>query len=140
MITQAIKGWLQKMFAWWPWKQSTPMEYQHVASPMTRNSPPEMNFWPDRGDGTASQTGITPRLSTLESHAEWSTQARPEVFNLSLQSIPISAGGSDTEIVLDEQTQKNAPNTRQRLEFLRYLVERGIVNEGFEQEKSDNQE
>jgi len=127
------------MFAWWPWKQSTPMEYQYVASPMPRNSPPEINFWPDRGDGTAPQTGITPRLSTLENHAEWATQARPEAFNLSLQSTPISAVGSDTEIVLDNQTPKQTLTTRQRLEFLRYLIERGIVNEGFDQEKPDNQ-
>jgi hypothetical protein len=30
------------------------------------------------------------------------------------------------------------PTTRQRLEFLRYLVQHGIVNEGFEKEEVDS--
>ena len=31
-LTQAIKNWLHKMFAWWPWKQSTQIEYSPYAN------------------------------------------------------------------------------------------------------------
>lgn len=129
MITQAIKGWLQKVFAWWPWKQSTSMEYQPVARPVTWNSIPETPFRSTR-EGIVPQTGMTPRLSTLEGRSERMMQPRSEDLPPAAASAPELAntpGGSPP----------HTPTTQQRLEFLRYLVQRGIVNEGFEKDLED---
>lgn len=131
MITQAIKDWLHKMFAWWPWKQSTPLEYQHVASGVSSAATPETSLWISE-DGTFPQAGATPRRFTLESRAERLAQPRAEAPEVSPFALPAALRtGADSE----EEFEKNAPGTPtslQRLEFLRYLVQHGIVNEGFE--------
>ncbi|HYX49359.1 MAG TPA: hypothetical protein VE843_06425, partial [Ktedonobacteraceae bacterium] len=66
-LTQAITNWLHKMFAWWPWKQSTQIEYSPYAGSINKGTTQEA-VSKSMNDGIASQTGITPRLSTIQ---EW---------------------------------------------------------------------
>src|SRR5947209_5593139 len=69
MVTQAIKNWLRKLFAWWPWKQSTEIEHAHAASPLNKGTT-QGTVSRSTIDGVASQPqpGIAQRLSTIE---EW---------------------------------------------------------------------
>lgn len=130
MITQTIKGWLQKVFAWWPWKQSPPVKYRHVASAVSRGSAPETSLWIPE-EGTVPQAGATPRRLSFENRPD--RPGRAESPDLSPLSAPASfppAGADSAENCA--QDAQPSPNSRQRLEFLRYLVQRGIVNEGFE--------
>lgn len=135
MITQAITRWFQKLFAWRPWKQSKQPEYQPVVRTVARGSSLETNSWP-AAEGTNSQPGIVPRLSTLEDWSERIVRPQDEAFDYSSQSISIPPAILDTEP--DNSSQENlqvAPTTQQRLEFLRYLVQRNIVNEGLEEQE-----
>ncbi|MGH2479491.1 MAG: hypothetical protein ACRDHW_07550 [Ktedonobacteraceae bacterium] len=77
MITHAIKEWLRKVFAWWPWKQSTPVEYQPVTSAVAWNSTPETPFRSTR-EGITPQNSTWPRLSTLETWPERGMQLHSE--------------------------------------------------------------
>src|SRR5258708_31402225 len=76
MLTQTIKNWLHKMFAWWPWKQSTQVEYSPVANPLnngtTQESVPKSTI-----DGVTHQAGIAPRLSSTEEWPERVVQTDP---------------------------------------------------------------
>lgn len=138
MITQKIKGWLQKLFAWWPWKLSTPIEHQRVVNVGIRGALSEKIPWSAR-EGTASQSGSVPCLSTLEDPAEPLARPRAEVFDPS--PLPASAFllDKEKEPTLDAgDLLLHSPATRQRLEFLRYLVQQGIVNEGFERREADS--
>ncbi len=130
MLTQAIKGWLRKVFAWWPWKQSTPIEYPHVSA-VTRGPTPETTLRTAR-EGIVPQAGATPRRFTLENRADYRVQPRSEAPDLSAPPNPALLAGLDAEA---GATREHTPTTRQRLEFLRYLVQRGIVNEGFEDDR-----
>lgn len=131
MITQAIKGWLQKMFAWWPWKQSTPVECQPVAGAVIWNPTPETPFRSTQ-DGLLPQTGTVPRLSTVEDRSERLLQPRTEELP------PAVTPSSVTECAsTSTSTSQHMPTVQQRLEFLRYLIQRGIVNEGFEKDPAD---
>ncbi len=129
MITQAIKAWFHKMFAWWPWKQSPLMEYQHITSATARGSSPETALRASKEE-TIPQAGITPRRFGLENRSERQSQPRSEAPDVSPPSPPVSLSHTSSE-------PGNAPDARQRLEFLRYLVQRGIVNEGFENKPLD---
>lgn len=133
MLTQAIKGWLQKVFAWWPWKQSTPIEYPHVSA-VTRGPAPEATLSSTR-EGITPQAGVTPRRFPLENRSERMVHPRAETPDLStlLDSAPFAGPSAEAP-----ETREHVPTTRQRLEFLRYLVQRGIVNEGFEDEQPDS--
>lgn len=127
MITQTIKGWLQKVFAWWPWKQSPPLKYQHVASAVSRGSAPETSLWIPE-EGTVPQAGATPRRFTLENRPD-----RPGHAEVSPLPAPASFPPAGAEPAgSPAQDAQPFPTSSQRLEFLRYLVQRGIVNEGFE--------
>ncbi len=137
MIPQAMKKWFRKMLAWWPWKQSAPLEYQHVAGAATRivtskTAPETTYFWTSR-DETIPQTGVTPRRFTLDSRAERLAPDAPP-YTTPVASFQTSTGLSN-EI---EEPPPGAPTPLQRLEFLRYLVQRGIVNEGLEHDEADS--
>ncbi len=128
MITQTIKGWLQKVFAWWPWKQSPPIKYQHVAGAVSRGPAPETSLWIPQ-EGTVPQAGATPRRFTLENRSD--RLGHSETPDLSPLSAPASFPPAGAESAASQDAPLS-PTSRQRLEFLRYLVQHGIVNEGFE--------
>ena len=126
MFTQTIKTWLHKMFAWWPWKRPTQAEYTHVASPLNKGTTQE----PVSKSTIAPQAGSVPRLSTIEEWPERVVQSDIPVAS-ELGETPISPPPAPTV----EAAVQASPSSQQRLDFLRYLVERGIVNEGFEENK-----
>ncbi len=118
------------MFAWWPWKQPTFVEYQHVASATTGRAAPETSLWISQ-DETVPQAGASPRRFTLDSRAERLAQQRSEAPDA--QPAAFLQPGAEATNGPGEYFP-HAPTHQQRLEFLRYLVQRGIVNEGFESE------
>lgn len=138
MITQAIKGWLHKVFAWWPWKQSPPIEYPHVASAVSRGSAPETSLWASK-EGTVPQAGATPRRFTLENRSDRLAQPLSEAPDMPPLSPVVPFSNAGAEALRDSADNlQHAPTPQQRLEFLRYLVDHGLVNEGFEKDHADD--
>lgn len=164
MITQAIKRWLDKMFAWWPWKIAPETDFVPVTTPIHRGV--TQNFRDARNadnaiswtttEGVAPQSGVTPLIfgqgeTTRSTIGEWperivqsspfanekteppSPSPLPPANPPVEQKIDSSNSTSNTPI---EATAifSNIPPTptpEQQLEFLAYLVRRGLVNEGF---------
>ena len=140
-LTHAIKNWLQKMFAWWPWKQSTQVEYSSYA---INKGTTQETLSKSMTDGIAPQTGIVPRLSTIQEWPERVVQSDLTVINELTETPSISSTPSvDGEIIRKSATPadgtpasvQTSPSPQQRLEFLQYLIKRGIVNEGVEEDK-----
>ena len=138
-LAQAITNWLHKMFAWWPWKQSTQIEYSPYANSLNKETTQE-TLSKSVTDGIAPQTGIVPRLSTIQEWSERVVQTDLTAKNELPETSSLALSG-------DEEPMKNSampanetptgvqtsPSTQQRLEFLQYLIKRGIVNEGVEE-------
>ncbi len=144
MITQAIKQWLHKLFAWWPWQPSTKTEYLHTTGSLNQGTAQEM---------TARSTidGVAPRRSTIEEWPERIVQPSPPLLEERAESTFPSLPPPPTEKVkevrigeasassisptdaqsLSPRQGDRVPRAERQLEFLRYLVKRGIVNEGF---------
>ena len=170
MITQAIKNWLRKLFAWWPWKQPTEIEHAHAASPLNKGTT-QGAISRSAIDGIVSQpqSGIAQRLSTIE---EWPERVvkplspppqpllPPPVPPAAASELPetplpppstssVDKARASTDKAADifssdapstlTPTPGSAPTPEQQLEFLHYLVKRGIVNEGFEEGKIPEQ-
>ena len=142
-LTQALKNWLHKMFAWWPWKQSTQIEYSHYANSVNNGTNQE-TISRSMNDGISPQAGIVPRLSTVEEWPERVVQPDVAAKNELTETASLSLTQSSDE----DRTKKSAtpadntradaqtsPSTQQRLEFLQYLIKRGIVNEGVEEDR-----
>jgi hypothetical protein len=164
MITQAIKNWLHGLFAWWPWKKSPQITYTPTISPLNKGLP-QGPASRSTIDGIAPQAGITPRLSTIEEWPERVVQPQtyfpdastPHPERPLLPPPPPSPSPSDEQSerkqagdhkgpplqepppAAKEPVRSLPPTTEQQLEFLHYLVKRGIVNEGFEQGKEPEQ-
>jgi hypothetical protein len=140
MILQTIKAWLNKLFAWWLRKRSSPITYSEpptnmskgLAQEQVRRSVMEAPM-PQLGitsvaveHGTAENAPEPPPLLSEELADRLSPPAKhdePSVLPCTLPSIT----SKDTTIL------PNDPSSRfeQQLEFLRYLVQQGIINEGF---------
>jgi hypothetical protein len=141
-LTQTIKNWLHKMFAWWPWKQSTQFEYSNAANPLNKGIIQD-TLSRSTIDGIAPQAGIAPRLSTIEEWPERVVQSDSTTENSFAETPSVSpAPSGDGEAIEISRSRadgifaeaQTSPSPQQRLEFLRYLIKRGIVNEGTEQE------
>ena len=159
MVTQAIKNWLRKLFSWWPWKQSTEIEQTHGASPLNKGTTQEA-ISRSAIDGVASQPqpGIAQRLSIIE---EWPDRVVKPLSPTPQPLLPPPVASEFPETPLpppltssvDKATDifasdvpstpapmpDRTPTPEQQLEFLHYLVKRGIVNEGFEEGKIPDQ-
>ncbi len=142
-LTQTIKNWLHKMFAWWPWKQSTQIEYSNAANPLNKGITQE-TLSISTIDGIAPQTGIVPRLSTVEEWPERVVQSDFPTVDEFAESPSLSSTPSGDGETIKESAKpadgtfagaQTPPSSQQRLEFLRYLIKRGIVNEGSEEDK-----
>ena len=137
-LTHAIKNWLHKMFAWWPWKQSTQIEYSPYANSLNKGTTQEP-MSKSLTDGIVPQTGNVPRLSTIQEWPERVVQTDITAKNELTETSSLASSG-DGEPMKKSATPEDetpagvqtSPSTQQRLEFLQYLIKRGIVNEGVE--------
>ena len=131
MITQAIKRWLRNVFAWWPWKHTSPEAYRQASGPLGINTSQE-GISRSAVEGTTAQTSITPRLSTIEERPEHTISAQKSTMNDKAETplLPSLRTPAESSTEPSNSNAAPAPTPQQRLEFLRYLVERGIINEG----------
>jgi hypothetical protein len=134
MITQAIKRWLRSMFARWPWKQTPPVAYRQKSGQLGVGTTPD-GISLAAIEGTTPQASIAPRLSTIEERPERTIPAPNDMAETPLPPSLSSPVDISTEPGKDDASPAvpSTPTPQQRLEFLRYLVKRGIVNEGSEE-------
>ncbi|HLJ33569.1 MAG TPA: hypothetical protein VKU38_07960 [Ktedonobacteraceae bacterium] len=160
MITQAIKRWLHKMFAWWPWKTAPETDYAPVTTPIhkgiTQNIQDIHNAnnaipW-STTEGVAPQSGVTPLIfgqgegsrSTIGEWPERVVQSSPLANEKNEPPSPLLPTIPPVEQTIDSDANNTSieakaiysdapptPTPEQQLEFLSYLVRRGLVNEGF---------
>lgn len=141
-MIQAIKRWLQEIFARWPWQSKPETNYAHAVATLNKSAAQEPPLR-TTVDGSISQPGIT---SIAVEHteddvldAQWSMlDERPERTTRP-PTVEDVKDSSCTASIMPTQQAKNkdtantgeAPTTAQKLVFLKYLVQRGLVNEGF---------
>ena len=148
MFMQAVKRWLDKLFAWWPWKLRPEPPYMQA----TRNVNPgntQETFWQTLPDGTEPWTGSTsiaiehednkhtgqpPQLSSSQQGPDSTPQ--PPRENSSIPPLPASPAfdmsGEESESIFTIQEA-------QHLGALSLLVRRGAVNEGFSESRMPEQ-
>ncbi len=124
MVTQTIKRWLNKLFAWWPWRRSTECDPAQTVGDLNKGTMQEP-VWRTVVDGPAPQPG---NRSVAVEH-ETADAARE------LQPRSSASGGlvspPDEAPKLAPEQAASPPTSEQQLEFLHYLVRRGTFNEGF---------
>ena len=140
-LTQAITNLFHKMFAWWPWRQSTQVEYAPHSHALNKGTTQE-SMSKSIHEGATPQTGMTPRLSTMQEWPDGVVQTdipAKNSFPETRTSGPVE-NGEPVEKPAAPASENTAgmqasPSMQQRLEFLHYLVKRGIVNEGFDDDR-----
>jgi hypothetical protein len=133
MITQRIKNWLRRVFSW---RQTSQIEYRHISSTLSAVAPSE-------GLMRSAMEGNTPQVSTTSTTG--AANATPFLSPLEERPAPTaltpSPPGDDpakphlpsSNLTRASEETPTPPTPQQRLEFLRYLVKQGIVNEGKEE-------
>ncbi|HEY7414692.1 MAG TPA: hypothetical protein VH593_05845 [Ktedonobacteraceae bacterium] len=143
---QAVKRWLGKLFAWWPWKRRPEPRYTQA----TRNinsANKQKTFWQTLSDGSEPWTGSTsvaidhkdnksikqsPNVSSSRQHPDAFTQPPGEdgIQSPASPAPDVAGGGPESAFT---------PQEAQHLEYLRLLIRRGAVNEGFSESKMPEQ-
>lgn len=155
MVTQAIKRWLQSLFAWWPWKRSPETDYAHPIGAVSKGAASE-SILRTTVDGSVSQPGAT---SVAVEHADGTALPEtsrstpnerpgsfvPPIASEEKQTTPFSTPANADKAATPgdsaeaEHKETPAPTFEQQLAYLRYLVRQGVVNEGFEHGKEPEQ-
>ena len=144
MITQSIKQWLNKLFAWWPWRGSLETSYTQAVSNLNTGVTQE-SMLRTTVDGPLPQTGTTSvaveqgRDEEIPESSRPTTEERPEKVVSSHSPLAEEKPGTILRPPPVEATKETgkaevpppSPTPEQKLAFLHYLVKRGIVNEGF---------
>jgi len=125
MITQALKRWLQKLFAWWPWKSAPATGYSQA---VRNTGAAQETVWRTTMEGPLPQAGMM-------SVAVEQDEAVPEQGWLlasaeERSAQPVSSTAEHSESTTGDLSAPS-PTFEQQLAFLHYLVKRGLVNEGF---------
>lgn len=161
LTQQGFRRWLSKLFGWWPWKKTTEQEQAQLERSLNKGVTQESMLWsasdgatPHSGAGPlflGQNEGSQTSLSTID---EWPervvqssppspvpspsptvdkvdppqppTQQPPQSIDSSVSAV--ESGSAHSESVFDPPPP---PTQEQKLDFLHYLVKRGIVNEGF---------
>ncbi|GAC1376059.1 MAG: hypothetical protein NVSMB44_44800 [Ktedonobacteraceae bacterium] len=144
MITQTLKRWLNKLFAWWPWGQSRHQDYARATNGLNRGTMQEL-VWRTSVDEYVPQPGITsvaveqgvdeatPELHRpTDEHSERVSQSYQPASN-EISPSPISQNTVAQEPSSFPTDSSTSPSSEelQHLTFLHYLVRRGVYNEGF---------
>jgi hypothetical protein len=163
MITQAFKRWLHKLFGWLSGKPVADTEHAHARTPLNTGMTSEPPTRPAT-DGAAPPSGVAPLIlgqgekscSTLNEWLERPAQGSssppsPPVEKSELPATPPPVPHTppvETSSIAKESIPAQTKSTRpemltptpeQKLEFLHYLVRRGIVNEGFTEGQAPRQ-
>lgn len=145
MITQTFKRWMKTLFAWWPWKRSARVEYTPLVHSSRRNSMPEPLWYvadattPQQSTAIAVEQELTSYPSPLPEPDEPSVDmyAMHSHHTHKDQQLPVPISSS-TDTNLLSPSSLPVPIASPQLSpaechliFLRYLFERGLLNEGF---------
>jgi hypothetical protein len=141
MITQTLKRWLHKLFAWWPWK-STPATGYAEPLPNGNMGTAQETVWRTMVEGPLPQAGMMsvaveqdeampePLWPPVEDRSERLVQPtspmEPEPIASTHHPVVDSSRDAYTS-----SNDASSPTFEQQLEFLRYLMQRGLLNEGF---------
>jgi hypothetical protein len=126
MITQRFKRWLKTLFAWWPWQQSASADHAHSVSNSKRSSIYSLSSSVSEGSF----------VDLHDTHDAYDMQRNSELVDeqgdATVQCMP-------TRVSDEALAVQVASTVEHRLEFLRYLVKQGIVNEGFARDQQPEQ-
>lgn len=161
MFTQGFRRWLSELFGWWPWKKTTEQEQARSERSLNKGVAQESMLWsasdgatPPSGVGPlflGQNESSQISLSTIDEWPERVVQSSPPspvpspgIDKADLPQPPIlqppqsidssvsaGEGGSAKAELVFHSPPAPPPTPEQKLDFLHYLVKRGIVNEGF---------
>ncbi len=131
------------MFAWWPWRESTQINYAPHSSSLNKGTNLE-SMSKSIPEGATPQTGIAPRPSTIQEWPERVVQTDVPTKNEFTESSSYASSGDEAPLKKPAPppddtpaSMQASPSLQQRLEFLQYLVKRGIINEGLDEDNRD---
>jgi hypothetical protein len=140
---QTLKRWLNKLFAWWPWKRLAHTDGPPPTHGISWNVPAE-GSWRSAAYGMDQSTPQPGSISivveqqmengysNLSIDATDTTQGLQPLKNSSALPSPIifSATETDKQLTLSSHPKQDAASdTERHLQFLRYLVQRGAFDD-----------
>ena len=149
MIMQTFKTWFRKLFAFacWPWKHSSQVRWHSSPANAGSRNTSQGPLWATTSYDTepalswseGTSVAVEQEMIDLDVHEP------PEMINHKLSNSPTRQPRSHTTNRLpphptNSQTSTTNDETHEKqLEFLRFLVKRGVFNEGFPEGQEPDQ-
>jgi hypothetical protein len=142
MITQAIKRWLYKLFAWWPWKSAPAIGYSQAVTNANMGTAQE-TMWRTTMEGPLPQAGMMsvaveqekddfmPDPGWLSPEDLPERLVQPSSPTAAEHNNPTHISSVDSASISTGDASSPTPTFEQQLAFLQYLMKRGLINEGF---------
>jgi len=142
MITQTLKSWLQKLFAWWPWKSAPATGYSQ-SLPNGNMGTAQETVWRTMVEGPLPQAGMMsvaveqdegmpePGWPSSEDQPQRLVQPSSPTAEPTDSTHHPGADSSRGAYIPTDDASSPSPTFEQQLAFLHYLVKRGLINEGF---------
>jgi hypothetical protein len=142
MITQEIKRWLYKLFSWWPWRQSSASLPAQPVSNLNRSTSQDTLL--RTADGTIPPTLQSGIASIVAEQSIEGTPPDSHSEYLVSPGSPLSPEDLLSQPDISPPTHPSLPplsdvtlTFEQKLSFIKFLVDKGYINEGFDHEKTD---
>jgi hypothetical protein len=146
MITQTIKRWWHKLFARRSRSTSQQVSFTSVDQRTNAALSPESSSY-SSVNGLPPQPGVAPLIAgNAQGDRTCSTMNEPPNHPARGSLSPLEKGNTASPGATSPQTPETAasgtalkPTPQQQLDFLNYLVKRGLVNEGFSEDSLPQQ-
>lgn len=152
MMTR-LKQWLQKLFSWWRWQEEpepAPLSADGLSERVEHwrePEPPISPYSPVADEHWDDGFSLSPPPRQVEAGRE--NTITPAGGEKAFPTIPLSPASLPPPAPIPAQPAlsgaqarsepNQGPEAEHHLEFLRYLVRRGIVNEGFSEDQPPRQ-
>ncbi|WP_338254455.1 hypothetical protein [Dictyobacter halimunensis] len=141
---QTFKRWLNRLFSWWPWRSTTTVNRVQASGSRGWNIVPEAAWHASINGAEAvnpqpNNTSIAIEHDLDTSSIEHPTAVDADILSPSpaLDENPFSGQppilADQPSVAASEQPVQDSAGAENQLLFLRYLVQRGILNEGFKE-------
>jgi len=147
MITQAIKRWWHRLFARWSRSTSQHVSFASVDQRTNAALTPETTSYSSLS-GLTPQSGAAPLIAGNTQGGDVTCSTLDELPNhtpkgpLSPAETGSAAPPDASSVRAPEMAASSAelkPTPEQQLDFLNYLIKRGLVNEGFSEDRVPQQ-
>ncbi|WP_126596120.1 hypothetical protein [Dictyobacter aurantiacus] len=137
---QTFKRWLNRLFSWWPWRSTATVNRVQASDSRAWSAVPEAAWYTSINGAEAVNSQSNNTTIAIEHDLNAPSIEHPMAADAGIPSPDESNFfgqpsilSAQQSVVASEQPAQDSTDAENHLLFLRYLIQHGILNEGFKE-------